>query len=578
MSGPLGALWEMGLTGSLAACAVLGLRPLLNRVSPRYACRLWLVAFFLLACPLRIESPLGLLPRGGELLPAALPAGPVMGAVPAPLPAPAPGAAPVPAEGGGVELLALAWLLGAAALVVWEAVRCQRLRRRVYDATRVGANVFESDRISTAFVLGVLRPKIYLPTAVRGRALMLRHERAHLRRRDHLVKPLLFCVLALHWWNPLVWVSYGLAARDMELACDEAALRGRGPKTRRAYALLLVQLYARTPALRAPLAFGEGSPRAMKGRITHVLHGKTPPRWAGILCSLLIVLFAAGFTAPPSRDSAPARPAAPVRQTAGTPADEKPARGYVSRRDSLVRSFAPLAPFGVVYDADRDAAFYQGGRVRLLVILHDSPADGEPGWYFDLCYRDGQGLGDLCLEGVKDDTGALTEVRPLDPETAAALLPDLDTGSAPGWVPEELAEAGLEMELEAGDLPAGSTRYVVMDGTQIIDRLGLAAHDLTREAADATVQSWMARCDNAAGAYALRVPGTDSDTLYLYYNGGGRYPWLMSAEGGRITVELVADSGLETNDGYTLLSLTAPKAYTDLRLTLGGWAWDLSPA
>lgn len=186
--------------------------------------------------------------------------------------------------------LACLWLLGVAVFVGYNLITLALLRRRLRDAQAIAPDCFVSNRIDTPFVLGMLRPRIYLPATLNEdeRSLILLHERMHIRRRDHIAKLIGFVVLALHWFNPLVWIAFHYFERDMEMSCDEAVTREMTADRRADYSSLLLSLsIGRRPA--APhLAFGESDTGA---RIKHVLSFKRPAVWVCIIALIAVVVF-----------------------------------------------------------------------------------------------------------------------------------------------------------------------------------------------------------------------------------------------------------------------------------------------
>lgn len=155
-----------------------------------------------------------------------------------------------------------------------------RLRRRIVGAVRLRDNIYLADHIDSPFVMGVLRPRIYLPsTLAEGeRGYIILHEQCHIQRFDPAVKLLSFTALCLHWFNPLVWLSFLLSGRDMEMRCDEAVIRQLGDGVRADYSASLLSLATGRRILAgAPLAFGEGDP---KSRIENLLRFRRPKTWA----------------------------------------------------------------------------------------------------------------------------------------------------------------------------------------------------------------------------------------------------------------------------------------------------------
>lgn len=310
------AILNMSIAASIVAVAVMLARIPLKKVPKVFSYALWVVVLLRLICPFGFESPTSLMPTNAEIISPTIVTAPVS-KINSGIPAVDDtvnlffeNAIPLTSINPIQIILKIGiciWLCGLLVLILNAVIGYKRIKHKVYDATLVRDNIFETDKISTAFVLGFIHPKIYIPTAVKGKQLdyILKHEQVHIRRRDHLIKPFAFFVVAIHWFNPIVWISYYLMSKDMEMACDEAVLRKSNEDIRQAYSTSLVNLYTREPGLLNPLAFGEGSVNTMKERIQNVLSFKKTPRWAIVLCSFLLVLFTAGFTTnPPKRLSA----------------------------------------------------------------------------------------------------------------------------------------------------------------------------------------------------------------------------------------------------------------------------------
>lgn len=316
MTGILIAILNMSIAASIVATAVILVRFPLKKAPKIFSYVLWAVVFLRLICPFRFESPASLMPTNTEIIPpttitASFPhinSGipiidePINLFIERNLPHANLVASVNPVQ-IALSIGAYIWLCGVVVLVLYAVVGYIRVKREVYDATLISDNIFETDKIPTAFVLGFIHPKIYIPTVVNGVQLdyILKHEQVHIRQRDYLIKPLSFLVLAVHWFNPVVWISYYLMSKDMEMSCDEAVLRKSVEDIRQTYSTSLVNLYAQKPRLLSPLAFGEGSFKSMKARVKNVLNFKKTPRWAIVLCSCVLVLFMAGFTTNPPR-------------------------------------------------------------------------------------------------------------------------------------------------------------------------------------------------------------------------------------------------------------------------------------
>ena len=210
---------------------------------------------------------------------------------------PTPGASVNPLQ-VWLAVFANLWVLGMAVMALWAVISCIRVRRQVRESIPEGA-VYLCDRISSPFIFGLLRPRIYLPSGLSetARSHVLAHEQAHIARRDHWWKPLGFALLTVNWFNPAMWLSYILLCRDIEMACDERVVRDYGPEEKKAYsaALLGCSVNAR-PITACPLAFGEVG---VKQRISSVLHYKKPAFWVILLAAVLIAVLALGFLTDP---------------------------------------------------------------------------------------------------------------------------------------------------------------------------------------------------------------------------------------------------------------------------------------
>ena len=282
-------LLNMSLTGSYVILAVLLLRVFL-RAAPRWVSyALWAVPFLRLALPFSLESAFSLV----RVRPNAIPADIAYAAQPAIDSGVRPldtvvntalsAAAPDVTAGNSVNPLQVLlfvcfwlWLAGVICLAVSSLVQTVRLRRYLRTARHIGGNLYEIGRADTPFVFGFLKPRIYLPAGLDGAEYdyILAHERHHIRRFDHVLRPLAFCVTAAHWFNPLVWLAYWLLGVDMEQSCDEAVLRRFSTDIRKAYSTSLVGLATAPRALRmGPLGFAEND---ITRRVKHILRWKRP--------------------------------------------------------------------------------------------------------------------------------------------------------------------------------------------------------------------------------------------------------------------------------------------------------------
>ena len=197
------------------------------------------------------------------------------------------------------NIYSILWLAGMAALLVHALVSAGKLKRKLATAILLRDNIYESEFVDSPFVFGVVKPNIYLPMHMDEgtAAYVIAHERAHLARRDHWWKVLGYLVLALHWFNPLVWVAYILFCRDIELACDEKVVKGLDGAARADYSQALLSCAAPKRAVAAcPLAFGEGN---IKMRVKSALHYKKPAFWVAAAAVLAVVIVAVCFLTNP---------------------------------------------------------------------------------------------------------------------------------------------------------------------------------------------------------------------------------------------------------------------------------------
>lgn len=200
------------------------------------------------------------------------------------------------------------WITGILALLIYSAVSYLRLVKRVSKAVIARDNIYECDTISTPFVLGFFKPRIYIPFRLKEDELeyILRHEQYHIRRLDYLIKPISFLLLIVHWCNPLVWIAYIGMGKDMEMSCDEKVLSEMGASVKDAYSMSLLSFAVnhRFPVA-SPLAFGETN---TKSRIKNIFHFKRPSWWVsamiGVLCIIFIISFAANPLAKADKNDA----------------------------------------------------------------------------------------------------------------------------------------------------------------------------------------------------------------------------------------------------------------------------------
>ena len=290
------AVLNMSLTGSLVILPVLLVRLLLKRFPKIFSYALWSVVLFRLLCPLSLSAPVSFLKVLKPEIRVATPGTTVVSFLPGDVPAfsEAPSGQDISVrhsqENKSVDRaspLPALWLSGVAVLGLSGLGQYLRLRKKLVDAVPLERGIYWADHIDTPFVLGVFRPKIYLPSNLPAQELpyILAHERHHIRRFDHIWKLLAYCALCIHWFDPLVWVAFVLAGKDMEMSCDEAVIRQLGPQIRGDYSASLLRLATSKKSIAVtPLAFGQGD---TKGRVLNMAKWKKPKVWISLLCFLV---------------------------------------------------------------------------------------------------------------------------------------------------------------------------------------------------------------------------------------------------------------------------------------------------
>lgn len=296
--------WQAGLI----ALAVIAVRPLLRRAPRRAVCMLWLLVALRLLLPARltVESPVSLQQSESPPIQAYQELRQQEKVyVSAPPEQRLEMAGPAAAQGFALlDQLPAIWLTGVGCMALYMALSLLRMRWRLRAAPRIQDNVYRCTDWSTPFVLGVLAPRIYVPETVSEQDFpqVLAHERCHIRRWDHVWKPLAFLLLAVNWFNPVLWAAYVLLGRDMERACDEMVLKNADAAQRAAYSRALVACAAQ-PKMAAvcPLAFGEV---AVKERVKNVLNYKKPALWAVILLVVAAAIIGVCLLTKPAENDA----------------------------------------------------------------------------------------------------------------------------------------------------------------------------------------------------------------------------------------------------------------------------------
>ena len=308
-------LLNLSISASWLVLAVLVLR-LVSKRSPKWMnVLLWGIVALRLVLPFSIESALSLIPSAETVSPAAVqfaPAPTITSGVNiidnAVNPSLSEHFAAVPTASVNplyvwTEIAGWVWLIGLGAMLLYALVSYLRLRRRVSVSLPIQDHIYLCDAISSPFILGVVKPHIYLPSGLDEvqRQNVLSHERAHLARRDHWWKPLGFALLAVYWFNPVLWLAYALLCRDIELACDERVIRTMDESAVKTYStVLLACSIPRKAVITCPLAFGE---IGVKERVRNALHYKKPAFWVVAASVAVCVVVAVCFLTNPPTDT-----------------------------------------------------------------------------------------------------------------------------------------------------------------------------------------------------------------------------------------------------------------------------------
>ena len=305
---------NMSISASWLVLAVLILRFVLKKAPKWINVLLWGIVAIRLICPFSFESTLSLIPSA-ETIPLNIgmdTTSTINSGISAINNAVNPiiSQSNTPMAGASVNLLQITigiyeyiWIFGMIALALYTAISYWRLRRKVDTAVRYKDNIFQSENVSFPFVLGIIKPRIYLPFKMNGQYLeyVVAHEQAHICRKDHWWKPLGFLLLMIHWFNPLMWLAYVLLCRDIELACDEKVIKELGNEQRGDYTQALVACSVNRRMIAAcPLAFGEVS---VKERVKSVMNYKKPAFWVIIISVIVCVGVAVCFLTNPKQDS-----------------------------------------------------------------------------------------------------------------------------------------------------------------------------------------------------------------------------------------------------------------------------------
>ena len=305
---------NMSISASWLVLAVLILRFVLKKAPKWINVLLWGIVAIRLICPFSFESPLSLIPSAETIpLNIGMDSTPTINSGISAINNavnPIISQSNTPMAGASVNLLQITigiyeyiWIFGMIALALYTAISYWRLCRKVDTAVRYKDNIFQSENVSSPFVFGIIKPRIYLPFKMNGQDLehVVAHEHAHIRRKDHWWKPFGFLLLTIHWFNPLMWMAYVLLCRDIELACDEKVIKELGNEQRGDYTQALVACSVNRRMIAAcPLTFGEVG---VKERVKSVMNYKKPALWVIIIAVIVCVGVAVCFLTNPKQDS-----------------------------------------------------------------------------------------------------------------------------------------------------------------------------------------------------------------------------------------------------------------------------------
>ncbi len=294
------SILNISFTATFVAVAVILLRFLFKKAPRWLSCMLWALVGLRLMVPLSFESEFSLIPSADILTVKSTPQVPEVleihtgysvlnSAVNDRITSLAEPQKAVEL----MDVLAYVWILVAALVLVYGVVSYICMYLRVRTAIPLKKNIYQSENVRSPFVLGFIKPKIYIPFNLKGKTLkyVLSHENAHIKRKDHIVKPLAFVLLSFHWFNPLMWISYVLLCRDIEVACDEKVIKDFSINKRKNYAFALLNCKVKSSNIAVcPVAFGEVN---VKDRIKKTLSYKKPAMWV-IATAIVISVIASG--------------------------------------------------------------------------------------------------------------------------------------------------------------------------------------------------------------------------------------------------------------------------------------------
>lgn len=296
---------NMSITTSFVILVVLLVRLFLKKVPKIFSYTLWAIVLFRFICPFSFESAVGLLPTNKIPIPMDIVYSQepqintglnvVDSVVNQMLPV-----ANNPEESINplqvwVFIGRVIWTMGMAVMLVYSIIQLVRLKLKLIGSTPLQNNIYLADYISSPFVLGLIKPNIYLPSSISKdeQRFVIAHEQYHIRRFDHIIRIFAFITLTIHWFNPLAWIAFILSGKDMEMSCDEAVMKMMDTDIRAEYSQTLLHFATGKKLVGVtPLAFGEGD---TKERVKNVMKYKKPVLWVSIVAAIIVIFVAVGF-------------------------------------------------------------------------------------------------------------------------------------------------------------------------------------------------------------------------------------------------------------------------------------------
>ena len=437
--------------GSIVILVVLLLRLLLKKAPRKIICWLWVLAGIRLLLPIPIESAYSLQPHQIQ----------------------------IPLPENLTTIFTVVWIALALIIGVYSIYSYIHLRRKVLDAVKIPGG-WESDRIETAFVLGFIKPKIYIPTGMsqETRQQILAHERTHLDKGDHWIKMLGFLALAVHWFNPLVWVSYILLCKDIEMACDERVVQFMELHERKSYSSALLRCSTnRAHYAACPVAFGEIS---VKYRIKSILNYRKPSFWISLV-AIMAFLFVGVclMTSPQSVVEVPVDADAPLRE--------------ISREDpeNFVPAQAPKMEENPDWGVD-------------VIMDVTTPTGGTLVYVVDERYAAAYGTIEMKEAYLEQWNGTAWEPVPSRSNQVKLLDISYITFAQSRDMAVEFYERDLSWTLDYGPLPAGDYRLCQTLGNTVESAVFYAPFHIYREKLPAEEEAALERCDTALAAISSK--------------------------------------------------------------------------